>query len=281
MNQNTEYEKLAREIYQGLINAEGIHTIDVKHNVKLTGKSGQEHQVDVYWEYEIAGVKLKVIIECKNYNTTVPIGKVRDFFGLLADLTNVSGIMVTKIGYQAGAKAYANYYGIELKELRTPDKEESIIGELELSIGINRRSRLFLIDDQWARLKNINLELLSSRLREILPQGDELVKDGYLPLEITRDTSILDKEGQEITTLDELGAKQPEKNEHIFDFEDAYINTLHWGQVKIRAVKYIRNQTQERKVFAIDARNIIKVILKDVLSGQIKFFDKTGNVKQF
>lgn len=281
MNQNTEYEKLAREIYQGLINAEGIHTIDVKHNVKLTGKSGQEHQVDVYWEYEIAGVKLKVIIECKNYNTTVPIGKVRDFFGLLADLTNVSGIMVTKIGYQAGAKAYANYYGIELKELRTPDKEESIIGELELNIGINRRSRLFLIDDQWARLKNINLELLSSRLREILPQGDELVKDGYLPLEITRDTSILDKEGQKITTLDELGAKQPEKNEHIFDFEDAYINTLHWGQVKIRAVKYIRNQTQERKVFAIDARNIIKVILKDALSGQIKFFDKTGNVKQF
>ena len=130
------------------------------------------------------------------------------------------------------------------------------------------------------RLLN-NSRLLSSRLREILPQGDELVKDGYLPLEITRDTSILDKEGQKITTLDELGAKQPEKNEHIFDFEDAYINTLHWGQVKIRAVKYIRNQTQERKVFAIDARNIIKVILKDALSGQIKFFDKTGNVKQF
>jgi len=40
MNLNTEYEKFAREIYQKLMNAEGINTINVKHNVKLTGKSG-------------------------------------------------------------------------------------------------------------------------------------------------------------------------------------------------------------------------------------------------
>ena len=89
MNLNTEYEKFAREIYQKLMNAEGINTINVKHNVKLTGKSGQQHQIDVYWEYQIGGVKHKVIIECKNYNATVPIGKVRDFYGLLADLTNL------------------------------------------------------------------------------------------------------------------------------------------------------------------------------------------------
>lgn len=93
MNPNTEYEKFAQGIYQGLINAEGIHTIDVKHNIKLTGRSGQEHQIDVYWEYEIAGVKQKVAIECKNYNSAVPIGKTRDFYGLLADLISVSCII--------------------------------------------------------------------------------------------------------------------------------------------------------------------------------------------
>ena len=147
MNKNTEYEKFAQEIYQGLINAEGIHTIDVKHNIKLTGKSGQEHQIDVYWEYEIAGVKHKVAIECKNYNSAVPIGKVRDFYGVLSDLTNVVGIMVTKVGYQEGAKKFADSYGINLKELRTPNEEDGRVGEIEIHTEINIRRCLFLVDE--------------------------------------------------------------------------------------------------------------------------------------
>ena len=114
-----EYELLTKEIYQTLLNAEGLKTIDVCHNVKVKGKAF-EHQIDVYWEYEIAGIKHKVAIECKNYNTEVSVGKVRDFYGVLADIGNVSGIMVTKIGFQKGAKEYAQHYGINLKELREP-----------------------------------------------------------------------------------------------------------------------------------------------------------------
>jgi hypothetical protein len=34
--------------------------------------------------------------------------------------------MVTKVGYQKGAKEFATHYGINLKELRLPNKEESI-----------------------------------------------------------------------------------------------------------------------------------------------------------
>ena len=80
MNLNIEYEKFTQEVYQELVNTDVVKTTEVKHNIKLTGKSGQEHQIDVYWEYEIAGVGHKVAIECKNYNSAVPIGKVRDFF---------------------------------------------------------------------------------------------------------------------------------------------------------------------------------------------------------
>ena len=61
MNQNVEYEKFTQEIYQELSNARGI-TTNVEHNVKLIGKSGQKHQIDVYWEYKIAGVQYKVAI---------------------------------------------------------------------------------------------------------------------------------------------------------------------------------------------------------------------------
>lgn len=274
MNLNTEYEKFTQEIYQGLMNPKGVQTVDVKHNVKLKGLSGQQHQVDVYWEYQIDGVAHKVIIECKNYNTPIPIGKVRDFYGLLADLTNVSGIMVTKMGYQAGAKAYASYYGINLKELRTPTLEEAIIGEIQIHTQIARRRRLFLIDKQWAELNNISLESLENWFAGISLWDGELRNDGYFPLEISPGASILDKKRQRISTFDELENKLSEDNEHIFNFDDAYVDTRYLGQIKINAVKYISNKTQEKKIFAIDARNIIKAILKDVLSGEIKYFDK-------
>ena len=79
MNPNIEYEKFTREVYQKLLDADVVKTTEVKHNVKLTGKSGQKHQIDVYWEYEIEGVRRKVAIECKNYNKAVSLGKVRDF----------------------------------------------------------------------------------------------------------------------------------------------------------------------------------------------------------
>ncbi len=63
MNNATEYELFTREIYQQLVDADTIKAIKVQHNVKLEGKSGQKHQIDVYWEYEIAGVTHKVAIE--------------------------------------------------------------------------------------------------------------------------------------------------------------------------------------------------------------------------
>ena len=56
MNQNIEYEKFTQKIYQELINTRGIST-SVKHDVKLIGRSGQKHQIDVYWEYSINGIQ--------------------------------------------------------------------------------------------------------------------------------------------------------------------------------------------------------------------------------
>jgi hypothetical protein len=102
-NENVEYEKLAQYVYQCILNAEGFENIAVKHDVGIKGKSGCEHQVDVYWEFTIGGVTQKVAIECKNYNRTVSIGKIRNFYGVPHDIGNITGIFVTKLGYQSVA----------------------------------------------------------------------------------------------------------------------------------------------------------------------------------
>lgn len=50
MDANTEYELFTQIVIQ-LFSRNGLFKSNpVRHNVKLKGKSGQNHQVDVYWE---------------------------------------------------------------------------------------------------------------------------------------------------------------------------------------------------------------------------------------
>ncbi len=284
MNPNTEYEKFAQEIYQGLVDADVVKTTNVKHNVKLVGKSGQAHQIDVYWEYEIAGVKHKVAIECKNYNKAVPVGKVRDFYGVLADLNNVAGIMVTKVGYQEGAKDYASHYGISLKELRTPNSEESIIGEIELNLNIAKRRRLFLVDDEWAKANNFDFSQYRNYLDSMgslrwPPRKPSIVwaNATHIPLETIPNAKIRNEKGEVIATFDKLEHDLSESfdsgSDHTFYFQDAYVDT-HWGSIKIKEVKYAHEKERQTTVFSIDAQEFIKAVLKDALSGEIRLIAK-------
>jgi predicted helicase len=121
---SVEYEKLTQEIYQALHDAEGFNTIKVQHNVNIPGKSGCEHQIDVYWEFKVAGETHRIAIECKNYSSNVSVGRIRDFFGVLHDIGNIKGIFVTRVGYQSGAKKFAAYYGISAKEMRFPTDDD-------------------------------------------------------------------------------------------------------------------------------------------------------------
>ena len=92
-----EYEKLAQEVYQALHDAEGFNTVNVQHNVKVLGKSGCKHQIDVYWEFKITGETHRVAIECKDYSSCVSVGKVRDFFGVIHDIGNIKCQSALKI----------------------------------------------------------------------------------------------------------------------------------------------------------------------------------------
>lgn len=121
---SVEYEKLTQEIYQGLLSKEpGGGTVE--HNQNVRGRSGVEHQIDVLWRFKKAGVDhLVCVVECKNYLSNITLEKVRSLFGVLHDIGNCQGIMVTKTGFQSGAAAFAKFYGIDLKLVRKPIKQD-------------------------------------------------------------------------------------------------------------------------------------------------------------
>ena len=277
MNPNIEYEKFTQEIYQELVNVDVLKTTEVQHNVKLKGRSGQEHQIDVYWEYEIAGTKQKVAIECKNYNKTVGIGKVRDFYGVLYDLNNVAGIMVTKVGYQKGAKEYASEYGISLKELRTPNPGEAIIGEVEMNFDISVRRCLFLVDADYAETDKFSVTKYKHFL-DLMSLNNELswASSTHVPLELV-DRNIVNSNGVTIVTLEKIEKELPKDSnlDVVFKYEDAFVNTR-WGKIKINEIKYEYEYKNEKKIIAIDAQDFVKAILKDALNGEIPLIANKG-----
>lgn len=239
MNPNTEYERFTQEVYQLLLNSRHPNIANVKHNIKLEGRSGCKHQIDVYWEYERDGVKHRVAIECKNYSKHVPKEKVCAFKGVLSDLDGVEGIMVSKEGFQSGAKQYAKANGILLHKLREPEGEDNIIGEMSLGIHTEIKRPLYKVDKVWATEHNIN------------------VPDGFVYL-LPVDDKIRDSQGNVITSLQTV--------EEGSTFDDAYVNTSFWGAVKILEIKYTYKTEDQQLDFAIDAGEFVKAILKDVFS---------------
>ena len=273
MNKDTDYEKLAQEIYQTLINNQSL-TIDVQHNKKIKGKAS-EHQIDVYWEYNIAGVTHKVAIECKNYNSSIPIGKVRDFYAVLSDIGNINGIMVTKKGYQRGAKEFAEHYGINLMIIRKPIKKDWHRRTKTINIDMQMTShnvteRQPLIDEEWARA-NFKEEELKDLKAQIEGKTDEIW--------------IIDSNDKKIKNFHQLENELPIDNKettelkYFFTFDDGYILTNNIGKVKLKGVRFTYNVNIKRTKIVIDGQKFAKAIMKDALSGKIVFLDKNGTIK--
>lgn len=258
MNASTEYELFTREVYQQLSAYHHTCATKVQHNIKMKGRSGCEHQIDVYWEYEKDGIRHRVAIECKNYNKAVPKEKVSAFYGIISDLDDVKGIMVSKKGFQKGAKQYAEHYGISLKELRSPNEGETIIGNMILSFQIEKTSMLFRVDEQWAEEHGINISEYKRRMDIISIENSHRWSTAtHIPLE-TIDGTIRDSSGNTITSIRSL--------EHDTTFEDAYVNTYNLGPVKILEVKIEHSTEDIQRNIAIDAEGFVKSILKDAFN---------------
>jgi hypothetical protein len=263
MKPYTEYEKFTQEVYQQLSNYHHWGIKNIQHNIKLKGRSGCEHQIDVYWEYEKDGVSHRVAIECKNYNNRVSKRIVCAFQGVLDDLDGVEGIMVSKKGYQQGAKEYAKQYDIMLKELREPGVRESIIGNIEIHIHNDIRHTLFKVDEKWAEERGINISEYKRRTDMLSIRNDHKWSNAtHIPLPIN-DDKIIDSKGNVITSLESL--------EDATTFEDAYVSTSCWGPVKILEVKHGHSTEDTHRSIAIDAEGFVKAILKDVFSHNTEF----------
>jgi hypothetical protein len=90
----------------------------VFHQREFVGKrSGRKIKVDVSFETNLSGFTVLFLVECKCYNHMVDVSEVEEFITKIDDIGAHKGIMLTTVGFQAGAIQTAKAYGIGLARM--------------------------------------------------------------------------------------------------------------------------------------------------------------------
>ena len=111
MKSGSSLEKDVQRVYSFLLNMRDENVV-VANRVFMTGKPGAQHEIDVYYEFLRAGIRHHVAIECKDWATSVSKGQIQEFEPKLRDIGNITGVVVSRNGYQSGADTFAKHCDI-------------------------------------------------------------------------------------------------------------------------------------------------------------------------
>jgi len=111
MKPGRSLEKDVQSVYTFLLNMKDEGVV-VGSPIVMTGKSGEQHEIDVFYEFSRAGVRHRVAIECKDWADPVSKGQIQEFESKLRDIGNITGVIISRNGYQSGAEGYAKYHDI-------------------------------------------------------------------------------------------------------------------------------------------------------------------------
>ena len=113
MNDGRSFEGYVQFVFSSLLNMKDEGVV-VGRNVQLVDKFGLAHRVDIFYQFERAGITHKVVIECKDRGRPVENGEVAELYGKLCNAGALRLVMVSRNGYQRLARDYADKHDILL-----------------------------------------------------------------------------------------------------------------------------------------------------------------------
>jgi hypothetical protein len=239
-----EYHDFVEMVYKAILEAEHregkITPITLERKKIITSASGTPAEIDIYWEYSIAGIKNSVAIECRNYNKNIDIPGVRDFARKIQHISGLKGLMATKKGFSENAIKEASAESIDLLVIR------------ELS------------EEDWQdRIKQINVKMMldiPSRVANIVPVFNKewALQNGYqngdsFELRALNNEIFIEDatEGfkhsiHELESRDFFESKGPGQHSWRRDFTDGWLVTPQ-GRYKIDSITigYVKPQVYE------------------------------------
>jgi hypothetical protein len=284
LNTGKEYEIFVQTLMQAILNSElqgGQKNIKVEHNKKIPDRSGIDRQFDVLWEYEQGGIVYKTIIECKDYNSSISIGKVDELIGKLVDFPGIKGIIATTKGYQSGAKEKAKNNNVELlciREQNDTDWQDAHGTPLVKTISLNMFLRLPvkilefmpIFDGAWIKentdidiSKPIHIEALNNQI--FIYDAEKNIR-----------CSLLDLASQ-IKTPDSVS--ENELLEYTESFSNAF---LEYPNMKLKLSSYKIKYTKRmpiKETMEIDFSKILIGVVEYLNQGKKKMVMDNGIVK--
>lgn len=276
--QGTEYELFVKEVYECLNRADGLSDVKILHDVILKGAAGVGHQIDVYWTFCKAGVAYKVAVECKDYKNRVSKEKIAAFHDILQDIGNIHGIFATKMGFQSGAKEYAEKYGIQLMEIRHPiDKDwEGKMKDFHITLHIQTigkvTPKIYIDGDRLAKMNTT----LPKNMQFVANSGLTIIKFSELSIDgksiATNDT----------ITMQDLINKLPvneagQDKECLCGLRGGW---LQFGKMTypLTAIKFNYEVHEHIENIDIYGDDVIKAIVKNITDKTEIHIDKFGRV---
>jgi hypothetical protein len=256
------YEKLVQQTYQELLEQEtDVTNIIVEHNVKLTGKSGASHQIDVYWEFRIAGNIYRTCIECRNYTSRIKKSRVVEFQGILEDIGSTNGIIATRVGFQEGALTYGSHHGIRLL----------LINPVLREIQLNMHTIV-------PRIENFRFNFNDDNVRSILEAAG--LESTEISLACTAsETYLCDKSGVKTRSFLEVVSTPLGKTGSILiELSDEYLIT-EYGLIKLDSVSFERfEESSMENIIIGGGSSIARTVIEDVLENLSQYVFDDGSV---
>ena len=259
MSDGRDYEIFVQRLQQALLDSEEWTTqknIEVQRNKKITDSCGNPREFDLYWEYELAGVTYKTVIECKDYASQISVDRIDALIGKIHDIPDLKPVFATKTGYQRGAQKKAKANGVDLlivREQRADDWQDRI-REINMQIHLDMPPRIThfrpIIDSKCLkRNTNLNPEniLTMSGLNNEMFIEDLVKSETY---------SLYDLAHRLDSISDEYGNLN-----HKESFEDAYLisNGLRLKMIAYE-VEYVRPRPLESTINIDASKELIGVI---------------------
>jgi len=272
-----EFELFVKSIYEEILALDGYETIKVVHDVSLLGRSKQPHQIDVYWEFKLAGITHQIAVECKEYKNTVSVGKVRDFYGALEDIGNIYGIFVTTKGYQSGAITYAKHKDISLKVVQEPTEED-----IESHQGVKE----IIIQGHALCVSNVKVQPILD-IEWVFQHTDIKKGDEFSFNALSNEIKVMDSSLNLLGTFHDFEnrlPREPENTEnltHKYMFSDGFIYILNskYPPLKLKGIQFKYDTYTINTKSQVSSKLMAQAVLRDIITGDIHLYNKSSENK--
>jgi len=245
----------------------------------LQGKT-TSHEIDVYWEFFLGGIKYITLIQAKDWESKVPQGEMLKFKSVIDDIPGQPrGIFVTKTGYQPSAIDVARAHGILVYELREPTnkdwegKVKTIV--LHLQFYIPKTAIEITPDKEWMSLE---LKKKGIEYHQVKIEGmDHTIFVRNEAGNIRK--SLFDIKNEEHNKIGMVELKNIEK---IIQFdENLYIETndVDLPLIKLSEIKLLLSSSLIEQEMIIDGESMVGFILRNILDNSEIILDKDGIIK--